>query len=276
MLPTHFSSTSRALYRVFVAPTLRTSSATLPIHYAPAFAPAFALSSTNPLSQTSIRTKTFKKDTSRHALSDHYVIDRAISASRVNLVDLKGQFRNDVPIGDALSSFNKITHHLVQILPGKVDEYGNHDPNHPPTCRVVSKMDLRTQHQQKLDILRRQAKGQSPGPSMKNLELNWAIASGDLKHRLEKMKSFLREGRKVEILLGPKKKSRKATPEEAESVLKAVRDAVGECKGSREVKSNGDVGGVLTIVLEGRKMETKKEEEVKSPSKASPEEHDSN
>jgi translation initiation factor IF-3 len=262
MPPAHISSTSRALYRVFVAPTLRTTSAAIPIHYAPAFAPAFALPSANPLSQSSIRTKTYTKDTRRHAISDYYVIDAAINSPRVNLVDADGQFHNDVPLEDALSSFNKVTHHLVQMSPGQVDEVGRPDPEHRPVCRVISKMNLRAQHQHKLEVLRRQAKGQSTGPSMKNLELNWAIAGGDLKHRLEKLKSFLVEGRKVEVLLGPKKRGRKATPEEAASVLQAVRDAVDECKGSSEVKREGDVGGILTIVFEGRKAEEKKKDKA--------------
>jgi translation initiation factor IF-3 len=94
----------------------------------------------------------------------------------------------------------------------------------------------------------------------KNLELNWAIAGGDLKHRLERLKEFLREGRKVEILLGPKKRGKKATEQEANAVIKAVRDAAGECKGASEVKAEGTVGAVMTVVFEGRKIEEKKEE----------------
>lgn len=88
------------------------------------------------------------------------------------------------------------------------------------------------------------------------MELNWAIAGGDLRHRLEKMKGFLREGRKVEVLFGPKRKGRKATDAECQTVLKAVRDAVGGCKGSSEAKEpEGTVGGVLTMVFQGRAIE---------------------
>jgi translation initiation factor IF-3 len=153
---------------------------------------------------------------------------------------------------------NKTTHHLVQMTPGKVDEFGNYDLEDLPTCRVISKISLREQHQRKLDLARRQAKGLSAGPTMKNLELNWAIAGGDLKHRLGRLTEFLGDGRKVEVMLGPKKKGRKATEQEANGVLKAVRDAVGECKGASEVKTEGEIGGVMTIVFEGRKVEEKK------------------
>ncbi|KAF1849550.1 uncharacterized protein K460DRAFT_404764 [Cucurbitaria berberidis CBS 394.84] len=268
MPPTHISGTSRALYRVFVAPNLRATSS-IPILYAPAFAPSHHSRSQTPslISRTCIRTKKYTKDTRRHALSDYFVIDRAIEADNINLVDKDGTFHNSVPLSEALSSFNKVTHHLVQMSAGKVDNLGRIDSLNIPTCRVISKMELRAQHQRKLDILRRQAKNQSTGPASKSLELNWAIAGGDLKHRLERLKEFLREGRKVDIMLGPKKKGRKATEEEAKGVIKAVRDAVVECKGAGEVKSEGQVGGVMTIVFEGRKIEEKKED-VKLEDKA--------
>ncbi|CAO2651736.1 Nn.00g000190.m01.CDS01 [Neocucurbitaria sp. VM-36] len=269
MPPTHISGTSRALYRVFVAPNLR-STTSIPLLYAPAFAPSSRHSSTPPstsntqpprfFSHTCIREKKYTKDTRRHALSDYYVIDAAIQADAINLVDETGKFHTDVPLNDALASFNKVTHHLVQMTPGKIDASGRADPANLPTCRIISKMDLRAQHQRKLDTLRRQAKGQTTGPSPKSLELNWAIAAGDLKHRLERLKEFLREGRKVEILLGPKKRGKKATEEEARAVMKAVKEAVGECKGAGEVKSEGVVGGVMTVVYEGRKIEEKREE----------------
>jgi len=207
-------------------------------------------------SHTSIRTKTWKKDTQRHALTDSYVLDSAIDAPRINFVDEHGRYSANVPIEDALFEVNRATHYLVQVTPGKVDEFGRPDPQDLPTCRVISKMDLREQHKRKLDTLQRQAKG---GPAVKNLELNWAIASGDLKHRLARLTEFMTEGRKVEVLLAPRNKGRKATEQEASDLMKAVRDAVGECKGATEVKSEGTVGGVMTIVFEGPKIKKKKE-----------------
>jgi translation initiation factor IF-3 len=261
MPPTHISGTSRALYRVFIAPNLRNTTS-IPLLYAPAFAPTSSpnsLSSSTPslTSRTSTRGLKYTKDTRRHAISDYYVIDKAIEADFINLVDEEGVFHKNVPLDEALSSLNKVTHHLVQMTPGKYDEDGYPDPESLPTCRVISKIDLRAQHQKKLETLRRQAKGQSAGsgPPSKSLELNWAIAPGDLKHRLVAMKKFLKEGRKVEVMLGPKKHGRKATPEEANAVMKAITEAVDECKGSRETKSEGQVGGILQVTYEGKKVE---------------------
>ncbi|KAF2030408.1 hypothetical protein EK21DRAFT_65438 [Setomelanomma holmii] len=259
MPPTYISSTSRALYRVFVAPNLRAQTS-IPLLYLPAF--ARPPSNTPGLtSHTAIRTKTYRKDTQRHALTDHYVLDTAIQSSRINLVDEKGQYTPNVPTTDALFKVNRSTHYLVQMTPGAVDEMGNQDPENLPTCRIVTKQALREQHARKLDTLRRQAKGQSVGLAQKNLELNWAIAGGDLKHRLGRLKEFLSEGRKVEVLLGPKKKGRKATEEEANAVMRALRDAVAECKGATEVKSEGKVGAVVTVVFQGKKSGEKKKAE---------------
>ncbi|KAL6711441.1 hypothetical protein ACN47E_004375 [Coniothyrium glycines] len=152
---------------------------------------------------------------------------------------------------------NRTTHHLIQLTPGGVDAAGYPDPEDPPVCREVTKIDLRAKHQRKLDILRRQQQGQGAGPAMKNMELNWAIAAGDLKHRLEKLKGFLKEGKKVEVLFGPKRKGRRASEEESRATLKHVTDAVEECKGAKAVKRDGVLGGIMTVVFEGRKVEEK-------------------
>lgn len=265
MPPTHISGTSRALYRVFVAPNLRATSS-ISLLYAPAFAPSnppSSISTPSLISRTTIREKKYSKETRRQAFSDYYVIDRAIEADYINLVDADGTFHKDVSLEDALRSFDKVTHHLVQLTPGKVDESGNLDPENLPICRVTSKIDLRAQHQRKLEIERREAKGQGTGPIGKSLELNWAIAGGDLKHRMERLKEFLMEGRKVEITLGPKRRGKKATEEEAAAVMKAIRDTVAECKGATEKSVDGPIGGVMVIVLEGPKIKAEKKKKEK-------------
>lgn len=178
-------------------------------------------------------------------------MDSAIQAENINLVDQHGEFHKSVPLNEALTNFDRTTHCLVEVNPGKVDELGRPDPENPPTCRVMSKMELRDQHERKLDLMRQQQQ-QSKGRSAKMLELNWAIALGDLKHRLENMKRFLKQGKKVEVVLGPKKGGRKATPEEAEEVVKAIRDAAAECNGTVETKKEGEVGALMTLFFHGK------------------------
>ncbi|OAL49053.1 hypothetical protein IQ07DRAFT_69726 [Pyrenochaeta sp. DS3sAY3a] len=257
MPPKHLSSTSQALYRVFIAPNPRPTTS-IPKFYVPALT-TYNASSRSPgiLPHTSIRTKAYTKDTRRHAISDMFTVDSAIKADRINVVDQHGVFHRDVSLNEAFDSMDRLTYHLQQLTPGTVDEYGRANPDDLPTCRIVSKIDLRAKHRRKLDIERQQAKGQGTGPAPKSIELNWAIAEGDLKHRLDKLKEFLKEGRKVEIMLGQKKKGKKATEEEANRVMEKVMDAVGECKGAGKVKETGTVGAVFTVVFEGRKLDEK-------------------
>ncbi|KAF2251016.1 hypothetical protein BU26DRAFT_517764, partial [Trematosphaeria pertusa] len=172
MPPLHLSSTSRALYRVFVAPNLPTARAT-----------PLRTRNVSLLPQTTVRSLVYKKkNVQRQALRDYYIFDAAIEATHINLVDQDGRFHSSVPINEALRSYNRVTHHLLQMSPGRVDDFGVPDPEHLPTCKIISKMDLRAQFNKKLDIERRKKKGQGAGPAPKNLELNWAIAGGDLKH----------------------------------------------------------------------------------------------
>lgn len=257
MPPYHLSSASRALYRVFIAPSLSRPTLFQPI------TPALALPRNVLTNQTLVRAVHYKKrDTRRKALKDMYTFDSAIKADYINFVDEAGKMHRDVPLHDAMSSFNTTFNHLLLVDAGKVDAFGRSDPNHLPLCKVISKMQLREQHQKKLEIERRGNAG--TGPSGKNLELNWAIAAGDLKHRLKKLKEFLLQGRKVEILIGPKRRGRVATPEEGKDVLEKIREAVGECKGASEFKEpEGKVGAVMTLVFQGRKLDKEKTAEGK-------------
>ncbi|KAF2452012.1 hypothetical protein P171DRAFT_426416 [Karstenula rhodostoma CBS 690.94] len=255
----HLSCTSRALYRVFVAPNLAPR-LQIPLRCAPTFSRNTAL-----LPVTSVRTKVGgprKAPAIRQALSDIYTFDNAIDADVINLIDQNGTFIPNVFFNDAMRKFNRVTHHLLLISEGQVDEFGEPDPEHLPTCKIITKIDLRNQYNRKIEVARKLEKG----PSTKNLELNWAIAGGDLKHRLEKLNDFLKDGKKVEVLFKPKKRGKKATEAEAKSVLKAVTDVVDDCKGAGEVKREGDVGGTLTVVLQGTKLQ-----ETNAGKKAKPE-----
>ncbi|PSN66261.1 hypothetical protein BS50DRAFT_574716 [Corynespora cassiicola Philippines] len=260
MPPYHFTSTSRALYRVFVAPTLS-------VPFRNTAIPAFQSGPQLLLPHITVRTKTFKK-VKRQALTDIYTVDNAIKAAVVNVVDSNGIFQREIPVDEV--RYDRKTEYLLQVTPDKLDGSGKLDPSFVPTCKIVSKMDLRQQLNRKLEIERRQAKGQGAGPSMKNLELNWAIAPGDLKHRLNKLKEFLLDGRKVEILMGSKRGGKKATEKECLEVLEKVREAVSECKGAWEVKDpEGKLGGTMTLVFEGKfqEREKKPEEETRQVKK---------
>ncbi|KAF2203247.1 hypothetical protein GQ43DRAFT_438955 [Delitschia confertaspora ATCC 74209] len=255
MPPFHLSGTSRALYRVFIAPTLPISSRTLqPSLFIP--------SSSRFLPQLQHRTKTYKKkDTARHALSDYYVFDAAIDAPVIHFIDETGNRHPFMPKDHALRHLDPKTHHLLQVTPGSRDSFDKPDPSNPPTCRIISKLDLRVRHKKKMDIASKAAKIASGGEK-KQLELNWAIGENDLKHRLGKLREMLEGGKKVEVLLAPKRKGRSASSEECEAVLEKIREVVGGCKGSGETKEpEGKLGGLMTLVIQGKRVEKEKKTE---------------
>ncbi|CAI6332400.1 unnamed protein product [Periconia digitata] len=253
----HFSSTSRALYRIFIAPTLATPG---PFRLQHTF---LVPQAARLLPQIPTRgLKTAKRPPQRYTLTDAYTLDKAIDADYIDYVDLDGVFHENVYIHDVFSSYNRVTHYLLLVTPASVDEAGNPKPGSLPVCKIVAKIDLRMQFEKKVAIERRTQLGKGVGPSSKNLELNWAIEAGDLKHRLNKMRGFLEEGRKVEVLIGPKRKGRVATEQECENLLQSMKSTVQEIKGARQVtEPEGAMGGVMTFVFEGQKLEGAEEKE---------------
>lgn len=255
MPPNHPGGTARALYRVFIQPSLSASRPPLRAPLRPASAPIQPLFV--PLSLR--RHKAYMKDNLRQSLTDVFVVDEAIRSRYINLVNADG-FHPAVALRDVLHTFDRTVYHLVQVAPGSTDN-GPPSPDDPaslPTCKLQSKQELREQQKVKL-ALKNKAKtkgGAGVGGPSKQLEINWAIDANDLRHRLTRMKEFLGQGRKVEVILAPKKAGRRATVEEAQAVVRKVRDAAGECKGVVEAKDpKGKIEGVFTIVFEGKLIE---------------------
>lgn len=87
--------------------------------------------------------------------------------------------------------------------------------------------------------------------STKIVELNWAIAPGDLEMKLNKARSFLEEGRKVDILIAPKRRKRAATKGEIDDLLKRMWETIESVEGVTQVSpSEGEVGGTMTYYFE--------------------------
>lgn len=102
---------------------------------------------------------------------------------------------------------------------------------------------------------------------MKTLELNWAIDKGDLGHRLERMREFLGKGYKVEVVLVKKRgKSKPASQEQMEGLVKGVRGAIEEGGWKEHKPMEGKIGGQVLIFAQGKVVKGKegegKDEEV--------------
>lgn len=104
-----------------------------------------------------------------------------------------------------------------------------------------------------------------PTDATKQVELSWAIDSHDLFHRVRRIQEFLREGRRVEVLVAGKKKGRTTTKDEVDVIMTAVRDAIAEVEGASEWKEmEGQVGmEVILYFRPGGNIEKEKKAEGK-------------
>ncbi|XXG99842.1 hypothetical protein Hte_006183 [Hypoxylon texense] len=126
-------------------------------------------------------------------------------------------------------------------------------------CRIVDNAAASAAAKEAQRALRRRA------VDSKELELSWSITPHDLSHKLRRLRSFLDAGLSVEVLLAKKRGGRAAAREEAVAVLAAVREAVAEVEGAKEVrKMDGEVGGTVKLFFEGpvgRRRKKKKGQE---------------
>ncbi|MCJ1258455.1 hypothetical protein MMC24_006288 [Lignoscripta atroalba] len=168
--------------------------------------------------------------------------DEGIRSPTVHLVDdTTNSLAPPAPLPTILSSFDRTTHFLVQVATDASTSL--------PVCKIVNKLDFRTAERNRAKAAKAV---QSVAKSHKTIELGWAIAPNDLDHRLKKMVEFLEEGRRVDIVIARKRKSRLTTVDEGTEVVKGIRQRVGGVEGAREWKEmEGEVGGVMKIYLEG-------------------------
>jgi translation initiation factor IF-3 len=125
-----------------------------------------------------------------------------------------------------IDSIDRTTQHVVQV-----SKPGEHEV---AIVTIRNRADLIKQIKVKEEQARKQQKtlkDQKP----KQIELNWAIGPNDLQLKLKQMTEFLKKGKKVEFLLAAKRRQRKATPEEAQALIKAIKDKMVEV-GAKEVK----------------------------------------
>lgn len=246
----HPSTAAQALYHVFIAPALSKPQATQRLF-------ANCLQSTQQLRPFSHSPSCFAKTRAPEQRSQKW--DNEITALQLYLVDPVTNVLRDPETGalpkprtrfDVLHSFDPKTHRLVQLSP---DEPGNR--TFIPVCKIVDKKESYDAEKRKLKAAKEAKKlsARTSETGMKTVELNWAIDQNDLGHRIEKMKGFLAEGRRVEIVLASKKRGRKASLEECQGVLERLRECADAVEGAREVqKLEGKIGGFATMVFMGR------------------------
>jgi translation initiation factor IF-3 len=172
-----------------------------------------------------------------------------ITARIIQLVDPETKTLGErVTRYDVLRDLDQKTHRLVQLTPDDPE-----DRYFVPVCKIVDKKEAYEAEKKKKTAQKEVKQAAAKERSIKTLELNWAIDGNDLAHRLEKVRAFLEEGRRVEVVLASKKRGRKATLAECEGLLEKIRgvaDGVGGAKVLKEFE--GKMGGFATVVYQGR------------------------
>ena len=135
-----------------------------------------------------------------------------------------------------------------------------------PVCKIMNKKDAR-------EAVKARKKQKQPSAVTKYLELNWAIDKNDLAHRLGKLREFLEQGKRVEVLLLKKKKRmRDATTEEGRQTLASLGTFVKGIQGAKELRPmEGTFLGRATLFYEG-KVQRSKEVDGKEQGKPTQEE----
>lgn len=245
----HAGSPMKALYSIFVQPTLSASRTRRPQLTRNAQAPRNQLHKQQTRAFATSQPLGLLRKNSRPAEVREQKWNEEITARVIQLVnpDTKS-LEEPVTRYDVLKSLDLKTHRLVQLTPDDPE-----DRNGIPVCKIVSKKEEYAADKRRKEQQKESKQAAAKERSIKTLELNWAIDGNDLAHRLEKVKGFLEEGRRVEIVLATKKRGRKATLAECEEVLEKIREVAGSVKGAKEAKElEGKVGGFATMVIQGK------------------------
>lgn len=179
----------------------------------------------------------------KEAIYKEFTLDNEIPQRYVKLKNPKdGSLSVAQPITKLFNLINRETQ-VVNLL-------HNDEAEGVAIVEVVEKEALKARLKKKEENIAAQAKQQRQSKT-KQIELNWAISENDLQLKLRQLREFLGKGRKVEVMLASKKRQRKATPEEAENVVKTIRKVISEMDGAREVKPmEGEIGVQAMLTLQ--------------------------
>jgi translation initiation factor IF-3 len=247
MAAKHPSTTSQALFNLFIRPTLSSSRARhSSLHYYSQY-PLQQPSQWRSISvyakaKPTVTTKTMLKGNPMAGLDPTKVIlDEQIGFRTAHLVTTEGSFQEPTPLRDLLSDIDRSTHVLRKVGTAA---------DGIPVVKLVTKESLREEAKAKA----RQKTVKKTDDLTKQVELNWAITDNDLSYRMEWLRKFLREGRRVEVLIAPKRGGRRATKDEIQALLAKVRQEITDAEdGAEEWKDMlGLPGTQVTMYVQPR------------------------
>ena len=169
--------------------------------------------------------------------------DHKIDTRWVRVKDGRG-VSDPTSLQDLLSQVDRSKETVVQISkPGTQQE---------AIVEILSFEQLRARFHAKANLTKSQDKSQKESKA-KQVELNWAIGDHDLALKLKQLEQFLNKGRKVEIVLAPKRQGRRATTEEAQKLLDKIRDKIVEADSKEIAPLDGTI--LRTAIMKVKKRE---------------------
>lgn len=248
------ASPMKALYSIFVQPTLSTSRTAALRNTQPQLhhqalrqtQPSVRAFTTSPARLIGQKTKTAR--TAREVREQKW--NEEIKARDIYLVDPATNLLVEEPVSRfaTLRGLDLKTERLVQLSPDDPE-----DPDFIPVCKIVNKKEAADAERRKKAQNKESKQAAAKERSIKTVELNWAIDANDLAHRLEKVRGFLEEGRKVEFVFASKRRGRKATMAECQGMLDQIRKLADGVSGARESQEfEGKMGGFATLKYQGK------------------------
>ncbi|CAI4214807.1 unnamed protein product [Parascedosporium putredinis] len=199
------------------------------------------LACTAPQSRQRLRAQRASANQPKHSSGKDLPSDRSIPYTSIMIVvegqGITGPHRTE----DVLNGLNLATHtlRLVSAKPqGPRDQV-------LAVCKVFNRAE-EAERKANEEAVRLEKEKLNAKQKYKIVEIGWAIADNDLALKAKRLKEFLESGYKVEVVLKGKRHGRKATSEEAEDVLRRVREAWAEVPGAREARTpDGEVGKMM-------------------------------
>ncbi|KAL9030362.1 MAG: hypothetical protein Q9196_001512 [Gyalolechia fulgens] len=189
--------------------------------------------------------------------------DEAIGSPQIliHVVDLDGSLQPPRTLRDTLASIDRNQDFLVHVGDKIHPRYANEpepEEGQPdarpkiPVCKIISKANFR------LTEATKNKPKKSAAATSKELALHWTMAPNDLNHRLQRLKEFLNQGRRVEVVFGRKRKGwkdkKEVSDEAANHILKQIRDCVADVEGAKEWKEmDGQLNGGLVMFFEAKR-----------------------
>ena len=153
-------------------------------------------------------------------------VDEAIPSNKIFLVGSDGKLGSPQQLDDVLDSMDRSQDFLCQVAQGA-------EHQRLPVCKILNKKTVRQQTRSR----EKEKAALSKKSNAKQMELNWAIDSHDLSHRLRQLSYFLGKGRRVEVVLVRKRKKRPPTDDEVNHLLDGVMRTIEEA-GAAHVKAS--------------------------------------